>query len=430
MAATVDILEGNTFLVSDERGDIDGSPVEAHGLFDRDTRFLSRWVLTLDGQRLAPLSVDRTEYFAAQFFLAPGIASTYVNAKIAVIRSRTVFDGFNEVAHRDQPRRGGAHGRGGAGRTGRLRRPLRGQGRDDRQAGRAYRRTEAGSLVLGYERESYRRETWIRATGDPVVDDAGLRFSVTLEPQQSWSTEIDVVTVRGGDMKPAFRDHGVHDDPEQRLGLRLLRRSVPAMASSWRPLELIYQQTIRDLAALRFDLPISPGHYLPAAGLPWFMAAFGRDSIITSLQALPFMPELAETTLVTLAQLQAVKRRRLPGRGARQDPARAEVRRAHGLRGAAPLALLRQRRRHAAVADPARRVRALDGARRRRARPRGAGPGGPAVDRRVRRPRRRRLRRVRATQPLDRAGEPVLARLARLHPVRRRRHRVTAAGDL
>ena len=61
MTRTVDILEGNTFVVSDERGDIDGSPVEAHGLFDRDTRYLSRWVLTVGGQRLSTLSVDRTQ---------------------------------------------------------------------------------------------------------------------------------------------------------------------------------------------------------------------------------------------------------------------------------------------------------------------------------------------------------------------------------
>ena len=58
MKRTVDVLEGNTFVVSDERGDIDGSPAEAHGLFDRDTRYLSRWVLTLDGKRLSTLSVD------------------------------------------------------------------------------------------------------------------------------------------------------------------------------------------------------------------------------------------------------------------------------------------------------------------------------------------------------------------------------------
>src|SRR5258705_3871093 len=42
------------------------------------------------------------------------------------------------------------------------------------------------------------------------------------------------------------------------------------------------------------------GKSLPAAGLPWFMTMFGRDSIFTSLQALPFTPELAATTLRAL----------------------------------------------------------------------------------------------------------------------------------
>ena len=41
--------------------------MEAHGLFDRDTRYLSRWVLTLNGERPATLSVDTTRYDVAQF---------------------------------------------------------------------------------------------------------------------------------------------------------------------------------------------------------------------------------------------------------------------------------------------------------------------------------------------------------------------------
>jgi glycogen debranching enzyme len=44
---------------------------------------------------------------------------------------------------------------------------------------------------------------------------------------------------------------------------------------------------------------------MPAAGLPWFMAVFGRDSLLTSFQALPFAPELAATTLETLGLLQS-----------------------------------------------------------------------------------------------------------------------------
>src|SRR5213595_1016013 len=62
-----------------------------------------------------------------------------------------------------------------------------------------------------------------------------------------------------------------------------------------------------DLAALRFAPPIAGGRSLPAAGLPWFMTMFGRDSIFTSLQALPFTPELAATTLRTLGDWQGTR---------------------------------------------------------------------------------------------------------------------------
>src|SRR5436853_4503895 len=44
---------------------------------------------------------------------------------------------------------------------------------------------------------------------------------------------------------------------------------------------------------------------LPAAGMPWFMTVFGRDTIITCLQTLLFGPELARTALEVLADLQA-----------------------------------------------------------------------------------------------------------------------------
>ena len=75
------------------------------------------------------------------------------------------------------------------------------------------------------------------------------------------------------------------------------RRTVEC---DWRPLRATYQRSLVDLAALRFS-PLTPaGRSLPAAGLPWFMTMFGRDSIITSLQALPFAPELAATTLRVL----------------------------------------------------------------------------------------------------------------------------------
>jgi glycogen debranching enzyme len=64
---------------------------------------------------------------------------------------------------------------------------------------------------------------------------------------------------------------------------------------------------LADLAALRFAPITDPGQGLPAAGLPWFMSIFGRDSILTCLQSLAFYPELAATTLLLLGSLQGTR---------------------------------------------------------------------------------------------------------------------------
>lgn len=95
--ANVAILEGNAFVVSDRRGDVEGSPTDTQGLFVDDTRFLSRWVLTVNGIRPTVLSTDDVEYFEAQFFLAPTSGTIYVDADLSVMRKRSVARGFQEI---------------------------------------------------------------------------------------------------------------------------------------------------------------------------------------------------------------------------------------------------------------------------------------------------------------------------------------------
>ena len=90
-----------------------------------------------------------------------------------------------------------------------------------------------------------------------------------------------------------------------------------------------YRQAIEDMAALR--LPIAGTDHMvfvPAAGLPWFMAPFGRDSLIVSLQNILIYPEFARGALDVLGRWQAQGARRLPRCRARQDHARAALRRA------------------------------------------------------------------------------------------------------
>jgi hypothetical protein len=89
----VNCLEGNTFLVSDARGDVEPTPDQILGLFYRDVRHLSRWQLTIDGVRLDSLSTGASGFPTATFFLAASGSNVYENPTVSVIRTRTLGEG-------------------------------------------------------------------------------------------------------------------------------------------------------------------------------------------------------------------------------------------------------------------------------------------------------------------------------------------------
>jgi glycogen debranching enzyme len=308
----VQILEGNTFVVSDDCGDIEASPAEPTGLFSFDTRFLSRWVLTVNGQRLTALSTDDMQYFQARFFLVPGSGTVYTDATLSVIREREVADGFHEelrvLNHQNRP----------------VDLDIRIEAGSDfadlfevkdalQKKGRYEARVADGRLVLGYRRETYARETWISATAPTTADEAGLSFRVTVPPHGEWSTELDVIATAAtadgsAGVATGLTGHGRrHVRRDMARGLEKWLGRAPTVECDWEAVGHIYTRCLTDLAALRFSTLTMPGRALPAAGLPWFMTIFGRDSIFTSLQALPFTAELASTTLQALAERQGVR---------------------------------------------------------------------------------------------------------------------------
>ena len=83
--------------------------------------------------------------------------------------------------------------------------------------------------------------------------------------------------------------------------------AAPKVNSEHEPVAATYRRSLIDLAALRFSPLVARRRSLPAAGLPWFMTMFGRDSILTCLQTLPFTPHLSKTTLRILAALQGTR---------------------------------------------------------------------------------------------------------------------------
>jgi glycogen debranching enzyme len=296
-ADLVTILDGNTFVVSDRRGDIEASLTDPTGLFSFDTRFLSKWVLTVDGERLNPLSVDDLDYFETRIFLIQATGTVYVDAKLSVIRRRAVGDGFSEeitvLNQDDEPADV----------------KLRIDAASDfadlfevkdalKKRGEYSTRIDDGKLVLNYKRSTYDRSTVITSSEPAQLDENGLSFDVHVDPHGTWTTQIDVTA---GEARRSGRRKSMEKDLESWV------EDAPQLESDWDPLKLIYRRSLVDLAALRFSMPITPGKSLPAAGLPWFMTVFGRDSIFTSLQALPFTPELAATTLRVLGLWQGTQ---------------------------------------------------------------------------------------------------------------------------
>ena len=91
-----------------------------------------------------------------------------------------------------------------------------------------------------------------------------------------------------------------------RESLRAWKLRVPRLETPALELQHVYERSIADLASLRLKGIEGIGE-LPAAGMPWFMTVFGRDTLITSLQTLVFGPELAIGALRSLAALQAVE---------------------------------------------------------------------------------------------------------------------------
>jgi glycogen debranching enzyme len=303
--ALVKILDGNTFVVSDERGDIEASLTDPTGLFSFDTRFLSTWTLTVNGQRLNALSVDDLNYYEARFFLVPGTGTVYVDSKLSVIRRRAVGNGFREeltiLNHDEAP----------------VTLKVRLDAASDfadlfevkdalKKKGTYRERAKGKELWIEYQRDTFVRSTVITSSAPAKVDKRGFTFTVRLAPHGEWNTELEVVTTAVGVGTSAKGPALARSKRSQTMAADLDRwlTGAPRLECDWDPLKATYKRSLVDLAALRFAPPVAGGHSLPAAGLPWFMTMFGRDSILTSLQALPFTPDLAKTTLLSLGEWQ------------------------------------------------------------------------------------------------------------------------------
>ncbi|WP_091401348.1 glycogen debranching N-terminal domain-containing protein [Micromonospora saelicesensis] len=302
----VHVIAGNLFAISDAQGDIEVDPQTPVGLFAYDTRFLSHWVLRIDGERINALARDDLTYFETRFFLVPGAASHYVDADMSIIRHRSVHDCFHEnitvLNHSSQP----------AEYT--VRMEMASDFTDIVEVGQLRQRAVEVSadsadqqLVLRYQRDRFVRKTTVRSTVPAEVDEKGMTFRIRIAPEGKWETDLHVSVTMGGEEGRDLRADLQSHQQIVRTGMRedLVRwlDRAPQLVAERKGLEELYQGSLADLAALRYR-PLSHRERVPIGGLPWAMGLCGRDALITCLQTMAFTPELAPATLRMLALMQ------------------------------------------------------------------------------------------------------------------------------
>ncbi len=296
------VLDGSTFFVSDASGDVEA--VRADGFFHADMRHLSTWRLLVDGESPRTLASETVDYYSAR--VVGGVWQDGDDATIAVKRERFVSGGVHEdlivenLTERPQRLELVLEFASDFGDILECHERPTKRGRITRHAGER-------EVTLRYKRDDFIRETILHFSEDCAVDGERATFVVDLGGRELWKTCMDVVPVVDGTEQPSRHRCGDFGRPEPKMPLSLEEwmDAAPRLETEWHGLRKTYDRSLRDLAALRFCALDDPGSSLPAGGLPWFMALFGRDSILVAYQLLPFQPQVAKTTLEVLATLQA-----------------------------------------------------------------------------------------------------------------------------
>ena len=308
------ILEGSTFCLCDDLGDIREGTA---GLFAEDTRYLSRFELSLDGARPLLLSSGKVEYFSAAFFLRNAVTDSLAQDSIALDRRRfvgatgmtdtiTVRNVSIEVASF----RLGLHLEADFADIFAVKERDFALGHPDfapaLPPAAVVELDDTGCQVVLVSFDGVERTQILLSRACSWSEGDAALFDLVLEPGESWALRLDVVPSAEGDVA-APPDVGVRFGTElQRVheSLEAWRLQVPRVRAGWRNIEETIGRSLADLAALRMRTSGTLGR-LPAAGMPWFMTVFGRDTLITCLQTMLLGPALATSALEALAALQA-----------------------------------------------------------------------------------------------------------------------------
>ena len=335
---------GRTVLATDRDGFLSGAPDT--GLIVHETRLLSRCRFRIEGAPLFPVTLSNTSQrawlgyyiapagFAAQMkYAAPTTdASIYVAAQEAIELklSRVVGEGMHEdvdlINFTQQPQRL------------RLVLDLESDFADQnethsnrRQNGRTasewIERGEISELRTLYEathrfehssesgKARIRRGLAVRfsnARSAPERHGDAIKFDVELPPHGSWHCCIDYIPIiEEQELFPQYScPFTPHAQGEHERKMQAFLDEAPTFSSresaTLSPVVIgALEQGKRDLASLRlYDLDKGENAWLTAAGVPLYVALFGRDTLTVAWEAAPLTTDIMRGTLAVLAEWQ------------------------------------------------------------------------------------------------------------------------------
>jgi glycogen debranching enzyme len=300
------IHQAMTVLVTEENGSVNWP--SAMGLYLRDTRLISAWSVWANGEEWQLLTGGAVRHDTARIYLTnPAFETedgTVPRRTLSFMLSRHINRGLREDLRITN------HGRTPVRFN--LEVMFRSDFADvfDVKARRNIRRGHIESHWVDGEvlSTTYRNKDFVRAVttriepggATAVYANGRISFALDLAPRATWHGRLLHDFVAGEERFSAPptgpEDDGWHDQ-------------VPRIRTSNEEFYRMYQQAVDDMGSLR--LPVEGAHgevIVPAAGLPWFMAPFGRDSLIASLQCMIVYPEFARGALDVLGHFQSTER--------------------------------------------------------------------------------------------------------------------------
>jgi glycogen debranching enzyme len=311
------INEGTTFLIVNRSGDV--QPGTEYGLYSRDIRFLSSHSLSLSGIQLITLTARLVDHQRSVHVLTNPHVGDWLQGSFVLTRTRTVDSGLHEdleissfvdqfitlqiqmefdadFAHIFQVR----------GHIGDAAPPRNGS---EATVGPHFP-SDPSRLLLTLPEHHPGWQTEIRFSIPPDQHDPPNRpiWEIGLPGRGSARLGLDFILHQPNEPPQYPRRRSGATSSSQESLVRAEAQFVseaPQLETDSFPLKQAYDRALRDLGALRLKgEDVADHENAVAAGIPWFMALFGRDALITGYQTLPFLPGISRGALKALARLQ------------------------------------------------------------------------------------------------------------------------------